>query len=563
MTDGSQHNGAGGYGSRLELVRRALTMLVERFEPDRFSGADACRLTALFAHIERLAATGKALAAKRVADTRAWQASGEASAADWLARISGQTPGQAGAAIDSARRLAHQPDVNTAARAGQLSEQQSAAVTAAAAKAPDQAQQLLETAAEASLEALKEQSRQIKLAANAATEKNRYLAIHRGRYLRTWTDDDGAGRISGRFTPDALAALRASLQPFHDHATETARRAGHPERSECHAADALIAMARAATGPAPEPDTPDAPAPDAREPGPNEPDCAEPDDSEPDDPASSPPDDGGGPDTPPAGDDVSPHNPRPPDTPSSRGHARDDHAPPGDDTTGKDPDKPPGDDDGGDQGDTPGDKRGREHRPALIIVRIDHAALTRGSRHADECCEIDGIGPVPVATVRAMMTDAFLAAVVTDGTDIRSVVHLGRQVTATQRTALIARDPRCVIPGCEVRTDLEIDHVEEWSPTRVTRLDQLARLCHRHHALKTYEGWRLHGPPGHWTWTPPTSPHPTPPPDNDDPPPRQHPPEDPAGGAAWRGSGAARPTTPGPNTDPSDTLFDFADPPPP
>jgi hypothetical protein len=39
-----------------------------------------------------------------------------------------------------------------------------------------------------------------------------------------------------------------------------------------------------------------------------------------------------------------------------------------------------------------------------------------------------------------MMADAFLAAVVTDGVDVRSVVHLGRNDTAHQRTALEVRD---------------------------------------------------------------------------------------------------------------------------
>lgn len=46
----------------------------------------------------------------------------------------------------------------------------------------------------------------------------------------------------------------------------------------------------------------------------------------------------------------------------------------------------------------------------------------------------------------------------TDGTDIQAVSHMGRRVTARQRTALEVRDPCCVVPGCEVRDHLEIDH---------------------------------------------------------------------------------------------------------
>jgi hypothetical protein len=101
------------------------------------------------------------------------------------------------------------------------------------------------------------------------------------------------------------------------------------------------------------------------------------------------------------------------------------------------------------------------------------------------------------------MADSFVAVVLTDGIDIRRVAHLGRSVTAAQRTALYVRDPECVVPGCHARTRLEIDHVTGWAKTHKTCLDDLARLCHHHHALKTRAGWELRGPPGAWTFTGP------------------------------------------------------------
>jgi hypothetical protein len=162
----------------------------------------------------------------------------------------------------------------------------------------------------------------------------------------------------------------------------------------------------------------------------------------------------------------------------------------------------------------------------MVIVHIDHAALIRGYRQAEERCEIEGVGLVPVATVRAMMADAFLAAVVTDGVNIRSVVHLGRTVTAAQRTALLTRDPECVVPGCHIRTGLEIDHVADWAATRVTTIDSLARLCHHQHGQKTRDGWRLDGQPGQWQWTGrDTRRPPGPEPPDQPPPPRPRSPE--------------------------------------
>jgi hypothetical protein len=104
------------------------------------------------------------------------------------------------------------------------------------------------------------------------------------------------------------------------------------------------------------------------------------------------------------------------------------------------------------------------------------------------------------------MADAFLTAVVMNGVEVAKVAHLGRYPTAHQRSALVVRDPECVVPGCHVREGLEIDHVDPWSTSRVTKLEALARLCRFHHALKTYEGYRLEGGPGHWRWLAPDRP---------------------------------------------------------
>jgi hypothetical protein len=146
--------------------------------------------------------------------------------------------------------------------------------------------------------------------------------------------------------------------------------------------------------------------------------------------------------------------------------------------------------------------------PATVIVHVDYAALLRGYTQGDEQCRIDGLGPIPVPTATAYLPDAFLTAVTKTGIDIKTVTHLGRTVTAHQRTALIARDPKCVVPGCPITHHLEIDHVDGWALTHRTHTDHLARLCPDHHHQKTYLGATLTGTPGNWHWTPPP---PTPP----------------------------------------------------
>jgi hypothetical protein len=128
-----------------------------------------------------------------------------------------------------------------------------------------------------------------------------------------------------------------------------------------------------------------------------------------------------------------------------------------------------------------------------IIVRVDHSALVCGEVAAGEICEIAGIGPVDVATVRDWVEgDAFKAVIATEGTDIRSIVHLGRQPIELRRTALQCHTAgTCAIEGCTSTARLEIDHVAEWSQTGRTTLDELAQVCGHHHDLKTHNGYRF------------------------------------------------------------------------
>jgi hypothetical protein len=145
-------------------------------------------------------------------------------------------------------------------------------------------------------------------------------------------------------------------------------------------------------------------------------------------------------------------------------------------------------------------------RNAKIIVRIDHSALVRGHTIPGETCEIAGVGPVPVATVKAMMNDAFLAAIVTKGQAVATVAHLGRKVTAKQRTALEWRGLRCTVKGCPNTQFLEIDHLIDWATTQHTTLDELEWLCPHHHNLKTHHGYRLEPGAGPRRFLPPDQP---------------------------------------------------------
>jgi hypothetical protein len=140
---------------------------------------------------------------------------------------------------------------------------------------------------------------------------------------------------------------------------------------------------------------------------------------------------------------------------------------------------------------------------AMVHVRVDYDALVRGTTVEGEQCEIPGVGPIPVSVARRMAADSVLKVIVTKGVEIAAVAHAGRNIRAHQRTALEARDPMCIVPGCGMRRDLQIDHTGPYVETRYTGVDALARLCRWHHYLKSHCGHTYRGGPGAWEWVPP------------------------------------------------------------
>jgi hypothetical protein len=148
------------------------------------------------------------------------------------------------------------------------------------------------------------------------------------------------------------------------------------------------------------------------------------------------------------------------------------------------------------------EKRGK---PTIEIgVLVDHAAMLRGHTEADEVCEIEGLGPVPVAVVKEWEADAYLRLIVTDGIDVKAISRRSRHIDRNQDAALRARDRTCIIEGCDVTWRLERDHHVPFSEGGPTAIDNLQRMCGYHHSLKS-NGWQLTGGPGCYQLVPPES----------------------------------------------------------
>ena len=79
--------------------------------------------------------------------------------------------------------------------------------------------------------------------------------------------------------------------------------------------------------------------------------------------------------------------------------------------------------DGGADGAT---RRGERSGPlALVEVRVDHAALVRGSVEGDEVCEIEGIGPIPVAEAQRLASDSLLRVLLDQEFQLDQLLNLG------------------------------------------------------------------------------------------------------------------------------------------
>ncbi len=134
----------------------------------------------------------------------------------------------------------------------------------------------------------------------------------------------------------------------------------------------------------------------------------------------------------------------------------------------------------------------KSSRPnAVINIRVDIDALKRGHTEHGEICEIAGVGPIPVATAAEYLGEAFLKLLVVDGVDIKTVAHMGRAIPAPLRTALEERDRVCQVPTCDLAMGLEIDHIKPFAEGGPASLENLVRLCKRHHLQKTHDGYRL------------------------------------------------------------------------
>ncbi len=113
--------------------------------------------------------------------------------------------------------------------------------------------------------------------------------------------------------------------------------------------------------------------------------------------------------------------------------------------------------------------------PYAVPARVEHAGLVDATTLELLAC---------TATIRA--------ALLAPNGALLDLGRTQRPASAAQKTALLARDGGCVIPGCTVPGDgCDAHHVQWWTHGGPTDLDNLALVCGRHHTEVHQQTWEI------------------------------------------------------------------------
>jgi hypothetical protein len=241
----------------LEAARNDVTRLLAEADPDRVTTAQAVELVSLYAELERLAGAGRVLFTTRAAQGTAWRDEGHRSAASWMAEKTHTGVGDAMAALDTAAALQDLPETSEALRRGELSGPQVKVIAQAARHDPGAEKELLEAAATRSFKGLTTRAAEVRATSRSEhDEHERAQAIFKARYVRSWSDPDGAFRLDAKLAPVDGAKLLSVLTDEADARFSAARKSGEYEPPAAYLADALVAVvAGEPAAPAPAPAT--------------------------------------------------------------------------------------------------------------------------------------------------------------------------------------------------------------------------------------------------------------------------------------------------------------------
>lgn len=222
----------------LPLAIADVKQVVANLEPALLTGQSAATMLREFAELERIAAAGRVVLARRVEETHAWEGQGDRSANEWMARHTGRGLGDAKDTFETSRNLSEQPSLDEALRNGDVSAEKAAAVSDAAKKRPEAEEELVDKAKKAPLSKTREECSRVK--ARGEDEAARAKRCHQNRRAYLSRERDGMVTLTAMGPVGAMAKLRAALEKRTDQIVRLRHKATPREQRDRYAFDALL-----------------------------------------------------------------------------------------------------------------------------------------------------------------------------------------------------------------------------------------------------------------------------------------------------------------------------------
>jgi hypothetical protein len=232
--------GGGAVPDGLLSHSRALRASLADFDARRCTGEEAAAIAEELAATEKACAAARALAAARAAECGAHRQKGFADAADWLARASGTSMGEAKTALATATALQDMPNTRAAVVAGDVSLAQATEVVRTEAECPGSEAALLEAARTGSLRDLRERATTTRL--QAIDPEDLHRRQHEARQFRHWRTRLGMVGFAGELPPEVGLPFVNRLDTETDRRCRQAKRDGRREARVAHAADAFLQL---------------------------------------------------------------------------------------------------------------------------------------------------------------------------------------------------------------------------------------------------------------------------------------------------------------------------------
>jgi HNH endonuclease len=215
----------------VSLIDEAATYLEKAngdLEPELLTSESARELLAAYARVERLAAFGKTVLARKLDDARE------------VARVTGTSMGKAKATVDTGKALRAADEVCDAFASGELSLDQTAEIVRAEQARQGSGVGLMRTAKEESFHVLRERARKVVLEA----EQHRGLGQRQrdARAARSHTDELGMVNVNLRLEPHVGTSIVNRAEAEAARLYRKAKQEGCAESFERHLADAYAGM---------------------------------------------------------------------------------------------------------------------------------------------------------------------------------------------------------------------------------------------------------------------------------------------------------------------------------